>query len=105
MDRETIFLGGMILAGAVVLGLFRTMAISRLAQRMTALMSWEFDSGVRYGWLVIGPTYFGMLGRQNGVDIAFMMLAVAWLLGLGAIWYAPEMIVRQFKWGPHEPQE
>lgn len=84
-----VFLGFIVLAGAMVATAFRTFALGRTAAKFTAQQVWEFDFGTRYGWLVMGLAVLVFVVFRGAPMPVLLTLAAYWLIGLAAIWLLP----------------
>lgn len=84
-----VFLGVIVLVGAVAATVFRTFALGRTAEKFTAQQVWEFDFGTRYGWLVMGLAVLVFVVFRGAPLPTILTLAAYWLIGLAAIWLLP----------------
>lgn len=82
-------IGFIVLAGAVVATLLRTLALSPAAARLTVQQVWRFDFGSRYVWLTMGLALL-VLAVYRGASLPTLSTLTAyWLIGLAAIWLLP----------------
>ena len=92
---ETLFVAGILLAGALALTVLRALVTGSLREKVTPHDRWLYNEGTCYAWASMGPVLAWVLVSEHATTETWIGVLGAWLIGAAMLWVVPSWLAQR----------